>query len=43
MTSSPITHQIFIPTFAIYGAEYHLTDEEVEQSARDHVRHILKS
>lgn len=37
------TGMTFIPTFAIYGAEHHLTDEEVEQSARDYVRHILKS
>ncbi|MCR8980036.1 NAD(P)H-dependent oxidoreductase [Brevibacillus laterosporus] len=33
----------FMPIFAIYGAEHHLTDEEVEQSAIDYVTHILKS
>ncbi|EON73081.1 NAD(P)H-dependent oxidoreductase [Lysinibacillus sphaericus] len=35
------TGATFLPTFAVYGAENELSDQEVEQSAPDYVRHIF--
>ncbi|MBD8499992.1 NAD(P)H-dependent oxidoreductase [Paenibacillus arenosi] len=32
----------FLPIFTVYGAEYHLTDEQIEQSAIDYVKYIVE-
>lgn len=32
---------IELPFFALYGASFQASDEEVEQSAKDYVRHVL--
>ncbi|MEW5592039.1 NAD(P)H-dependent oxidoreductase [Peribacillus frigoritolerans] len=32
----------FLPTFALYGAEHNVTDEEIEESAKKYVKHHIK-
>ena len=32
----------FLPTFAVYGAEHNLTDEQLEESAKNYILHTKK-